>query len=141
MTRRLLSIVFAILCIPAIVAADTFRVIVNRDNPVTTLKKAQVSKLLLKTQTTWSNGNKVMPVDLRATSKVRDAMSRSIHGRSAAVIKNWWNQQIFAGKGVPPPERATDAMVIAYVLSNPGAVGYVSTEANTSDVKVVVVKE
>ena len=57
------------------------------------------------------------------------------------AIKTWWNQQIFAGKGVPPPELTSDAKVLAYVSANAGAIGYVSTDINTSDVKVVAVTE
>ena len=143
MTRRLLllSIVFLALGSPRAVAEPSYRVIVNPENPVASISKALLSKILLKTQTSWSNGNRILPVDLKATNRVRDGLSRAVHGRSALVIKNWWNQQIFAGKGVPPPELASDAKVIAYVLANPGAIGYVSADANTGDVKVVALTE
>ncbi len=143
MTRRLLLISFFLLALTprGAHAEPTYRVIVNHDNPITSVSKASVSKMLLKTQTSWSNGNRVLPVDQKATSKVRDIVSRAVHGRSAMVIKNWWNQQIFAGKGVPPPELTSDAKVIAYVIANPGAIGYVSTDANVGDVKAVALTE
>jgi ABC-type phosphate transport system substrate-binding protein len=143
MTRRLLLISFFVLALAprGAFAEPAYRVIVNPNNPIVTINKSLLSKMLLKTQTAWSNGNRILPVDQRTSSKVRDVVSRSVHGRSASVIKNWWNQQIFAGKGVPPPELASDAKVIAYVISNPGAIGYVSTDANVSDVKVVAVTE
>ena len=143
MTRRfLLTLIFAFALAPRAAHADPgYRVIVNPSNPITSVSKAAVSKMLLKTQTTWSNGNRVMPVDQKASSKTRDAVSRAVHGRSAMVIKTWWNQQIFAGKGVPPPELTSDAKVIAYVVANAGAIGYVSTDTNTGDVKVVSITE
>ena len=143
MTRRLLLLSILLLALrPAsVIAEPAYRVIVNPQNPINSVSKSLLSKMLLKTQTTWSNGNRVMPVDQRATGRVRDALSRAVHGRSAMVIKNWWNQQIFAGKGVPPPELATDAKVVAYVIANPGAVGYVSADANVGDVKVVALQE
>src|SRR6476659_6486660 len=139
MTRRLLLI--SILLIARVVAAEptTYRVIVNPDNPTTSISKSTLSKIFLKSQTSWSNGNRIMPVDLRVTSRVRDALSRAIHGRSATVIKNWWNQQIFAGKGVPPPELGSDAKVVAYVLANTGAIGYVAADVNVGDAKTVAV--
>jgi ABC-type phosphate transport system substrate-binding protein len=143
MTRRLLllSIVVLALSPRAVLAEPGYRVIVNAQNPITSVSKPLLSKLLLKTTTTWSNGNRVMPVDQRVSSHVRDAVSRAVHGRSATVIKNWWNQQIFAGKGVPPPELASDAKVVAYVLANPGAIGYVSADAAVGDAKVIAVTE
>jgi ABC-type phosphate transport system substrate-binding protein len=112
-------------------------VIVHPSNPTPAVEKTQLSKLLLKTTTTWSNGNKVMPVDQMVTSSTRAAMSRAVHGRSARVIKNWWNQQAVAGKGVPPPELSSDAKVVAFVLRNPGAIGYVDGAAITGDARVI----
>lgn len=143
MTRRLLLLaLFMIALRPASVRAEpAFRVIVNPENPIVRISKSSLSKILLKSQTRWSNGNRIMPVDQRVTSRVRDVMSRAVHGRSARVIKNWWNQQIFAGKGVPPPELASDTKVIAYVLANPGAIGYVSADANVGDAKLVTLTE
>lgn len=145
MTRRpfLTFVAVALLVLVAVRPAhsDGWKVIVHPSNPTTTITKGKLSKLLLKTTTTWDNGNKVMPVDQKVTSGTRDAVSRAVHGRSARVIKNWWNQQIFAGKGVPPPELASDAKVIAFVLSNPGAIGYVDGAAATGDAKVIVVNE
>ena len=143
MTRRfiLLSIVVLALFPAAVSAEPAYRVVVNPQNPITSISKSALSKMLLKTQATWSNGNRVLPVDLGVKHRTRDAFSRAVHGRSAIVIKNWWNQQIFAGKGVPPPELASDAKVLAYVLANPGAIGYVSTDVNVGDAKVVAVTE
>lgn len=144
MHRRMFLIVLAALALlgPARAAsADRFKVIVHPSNPVTSLSRDTISKLLLKKSTSWSNGNKALPVDQRVSSGVRDRVSRAVHGRSARAVKNWWNQQLFAGKGVPPPELASDAKVVAYVLANPGAIGYVSADAATGDAKVVAVTD
>ena len=126
MTRRpfLTFVAVALLILVAVrpAHADGWKVIVHPSNPTPSITKGKLSKLLLKTTTTWENGNKVMPVDQKVTSGTRDAMSRAVHGRSARVIKNWWNQQIFAGKGVPPePEpwgtwglgQATTRLIVA----------------------------
>src|SRR3954466_401384 len=143
MTRRLLllSIFLFALRPRAAHAEPVYRVIVNPENPITSISRSTLSKILLKSQTSWGNGNRIMAVDLRVSSRVRDALSRAVHGRSSTAIKNWWNQQIFAGKGVPPPELASDAKVVAYVLTNPGAIGYVAADANVGDAKTVSLTE
>jgi len=143
MTRRLLLLsIFLFSLRPSVVHAEpAFRVIINPENPTVSISRSTLSKIFLKSQTSWSNGNRILPVDLRVTNRVRDAVSRAIHGRSATVIKNWWNQQIFAGKGVPPPELASETKVVAYVLANPGAIGYVAADANVGDAKTVAVTE
>ena len=52
---------------------------------------------------------------------------------------SFWQQQIFAGKDVPPDTKASDADVIAFVSATPGAIGYVSAGAAVAGVKVVKV--
>ncbi len=142
MTRRSLFLLAILLFFARDASADPgYRVIVNSANPVSSISKDHLGQMLLKTRTTWGNGNKVLPVDQRIGSRVRDVVSNAVHGRSASVIKNWWNQQIFAGKGVPPPELATDAKVVAYVSANPGAIGYVAGDAPTGDTKSVTITE
>ena len=115
-------------------------VIVNASNPVTLLTKDQVSKIFLKKIQKWDSGQLMVPVDQDVNSAVRGIFSREMHGKAAAAVASYWQQQIFAGRDVPPAERTSDAQVIAFVKSNPNAIGYVSESAVTGDVKVVAVQ-
>ena len=49
--------------------------------------------------------------------------------RSPAAVRNYWQQRIFTGRGVPPPELASEEAVIKYVTDHPNAIGYVSGAA------------
>lgn len=118
-----------------------FRVIVNRDNPADSITKSELSNYLLKKRSRWDNGVTADPVDLDSSSDVRDAFSRDVHGRSVSSIKKYWQQQIFSGREVPPPELANDAAVVAFVSSRPGAIGYVSPRARLDGVKEVAVSD
>ena len=115
----------------------SYKVIVNKENPVSELTKDKVSKLLLKKITKWDNGKKVQPVDLSAKSDIRERFTEEIHGKSIAAIKAYWQKKIFSGKGIPPAEKRSDKEVIAYVKAKPDGIGYVSLNTNTSGVKVV----
>jgi len=115
----------------------SYKVIVNKDNPVSQLSKNNVSKLLLKKSTKWDSGEKVEPVDLKADSNIRMSLSKTLHGKSVSAIKAYWQKKIFSGKGIPPAEKKNDAAVIAYVKSKPGAIGYISANANAIGVKVI----
>ena len=48
-----------------------------------------------------------------------------MQNQSVASLKRYWQERIFSGNESPPPERVTDADVLTYVRSNPGAIGYV----------------
>lgn len=113
-------------------------VIVHPDNPAASVSAAEVSRMFLKQTPKWPNGWPVLPVDLSAASTVRELFSQRVLGRSARSVKSYWKQQIFSGRGVPPPERESDAEVVRFVLSNRGAIGYVApASAGTSKILIV----
>jgi hypothetical protein len=59
--------------------------------------------------------------------------------RSVAAVKAYWQQRIFSGRGVPPPELDSEERVVVYVLEHEGAVGYLSQVTDAKDAKVVAV--
>lgn len=122
-------------------AAQGFTVVVHADNPATSLGKSEVSNIFLRRSARFASGKAAMPVDQAKSAPAREAFSKTVLGRSATAVVAFWQQQIFAGKAVPPAERASDAEVIAFVKANPGAIGYVATgTALGAGVKAVTVK-
>jgi ABC-type phosphate transport system substrate-binding protein len=104
-----------------------FRVIVNPAVGVSTLTNAEVSQLFLKKKTTWQGGQIVQPVDQADSSAIRQAFTRSVLKKNVQAVNGYWQSQIFSGRAVPPPERGSDAAVLAYIAGNPGAIGYISS--------------
>jgi len=115
------------------VAAQGYVVIVNSAGDAS-LSKDDISKAFLK------KGSSLVAVDQGKGAAVRDAFSKAVLGRPASAVATYWQQQIFAGKDVPPSEKGSDADVIAFVKSNPKAIGYVSAGADVSGVKAVSVQ-
>ncbi|MCC5926450.1 MAG: hypothetical protein JJU41_07800 [Bacteroidetes bacterium] len=140
MKRTLL--IFAILCVLTTISAQaqSYVVIVNNNNAVTELTKAELSEIFLKTKVRWDDGVSIIPVDLNARSTVREDFTQEIHGRRVAAIRTHWQQAAFSGGGTAPPERNSDADVIQFVRDNPGAIGYISSETPPTGVKVIIVK-
>ena len=120
-------------------AQDGYVVIVNSANPASSVSRDLVSDFLLKKKGKWEDGTSASPADLDGQSQVRAAMSRAIHGRSVASIKNYWQRQIFSGRNVPPPELQNDAQMIAHVANSRGAIGYVSPGASLDGVKKIAI--
>ena len=107
--------------------AVEFVVIVHQENPARTMERDDLSRIFLKRTVKWPHGVPVEPVDLPPTAKARAAFTRMVHGKSVNAVRAFWQQQIFSGRDVPPPEKSSDADVIEFVRTNPGAVGYVSS--------------
>lgn len=122
-------------------AGDTsVKIIVHPSNPVSTLKKAQVSNYFLKKTPSWESGRKVLPVDQIESSPVRISFTEEIHGKEVHSVISDRQKQIFSGREVPPVEKNSDREVIAYIRENADAIGYVSGEVAVGDgVKVVKV--
>jgi ABC-type phosphate transport system substrate-binding protein len=147
--RKIILAAFALLVVATVVPrpealaqnAAGFVVVVHRQNPVSSLTRSEVSRIFMTQTRRWGNGQGVQPVDLAGGSAVRAQFSQRIHGRSALSVTNFWRQQIFAGRGVPPPEQATDADVVRFVASHSGGIGYVSASTNVSSVKTVVISD
>lgn len=118
------------------------KIVVNASNPVSAMKKSQISNLFLKKATAWDSGHKALPVDQSESSSVRKTFSEEIHGKAVHTIVIYWQKQIFSGRDVPPVEKESDREVLAYVRENADAIGYVSEGAAVGDgVKVVKVLE
>ncbi|NMO18867.1 hypothetical protein HPC49_20090 [Pyxidicoccus fallax] len=116
-----------------------YQVVVHPSNPVTSVKRSVLSQLFFKKSTKWESGQTAQPVDLAGDTPVRAAFSEDVLKRSLPAVRAWWQQRIFSGRDVPPPERPTEAEVLAFVRANPGAVGYVASGSAPSGVKVVTV--
>jgi ABC-type phosphate transport system substrate-binding protein len=117
-----------------------FKVIVNPKNPIAGIDREFLRNVFLKKETVWGGGETVRPVDLAWTFAVREHFAHEVLKKTPSQLKTYWNQQIFSGKGVPPPEADSPAEVIAYVLANPGAVGYLPANADPRGAKVIDVR-
>jgi ABC-type phosphate transport system substrate-binding protein len=117
----------------------TFQLIVNAENSATRLDKRFVAEAFLRKRTRWGDDRAILPVDLGQKSTTRSAFSQQVLGRDVVSVRRYWAQLVFAGRGVPPPELASDGDVIKYVAAHSGAIGYVASGAALSGVKVVEV--
>lgn len=119
--------------------ATGYKIIVNPANPAGSMDRKFLEDAFLKKATTWADGSVIHPVDLPANSPVRRRFSEDVLERSVDAVRGYWQQRIFAGRDLPPPELENDAEVIRYVLKYDGAIGYVSEGASSSPCKVVAV--
>ena len=143
MTRRslhlalVLAVTVAWLAPRALAADDAFKIIINPDNPITSIDHDFLRDAYLKKATEWNNGTALHPIDLSTRFAQRERFTQDVLRKTPSQLKSYWNQQIFTGKGVPPPEADSVGDVIGYVLEHPGAVGYIPANADPGRTKVV----
>jgi hypothetical protein len=119
------------------VSPAPYRLIANPACSLTTVDRSFVARAFLKKVRRWPDGAAIEPVDLDQSSPVRRAWSNDVLSRSIEAVRAYWQQMIFSGRGLPPPEMPSDADVVGYVLSRPGAIGYVSAAADLHGARVL----
>jgi len=120
-------------------AGDDYKVIVNPENPASAIDRRFLRDAFLRKASDWDGGSAIHPIDLARRFAARERFVHDVLNKTPAQLKSYWIQQIFSGKGVPPPEADSPAAVIGYVLANPGAVGYLPLDADPGGAKVIKV--
>src|SRR5262245_17328561 len=121
--------------------ASAYKLVVHPSNPATTMSRLKVGELFLKKTVRWADGHPVSPVEPSGKSPVRQRFDLEVYGKPVIAISAYWQQMIFGGKGVPPPEKSSDAEIVAFVRGTPGAVGYVWAGTDATGVKVVAITD
>ena len=136
------TFLFAFLALAGIApAAEDFQVIVNASSSTAEIERAEVARFFLRQSLKWSDGQPVLPVDQSSRSVVRDAFSRGVLKQPLPAVDTYWQRQIASGRTLPPPVKTSDAEILAYVASTPGAIGYVVGGLNlTPGVKLLRLK-
>ena len=110
-------------------------VIINPSN-INTVDTDTIKKIYLGKSKSFSNGDKVNPVDQDGTS-VADEFNDKVVGKSSSQLNAYWSKLIFTGKGTPPEKLASDQAVIDFVAANNDAIGYIDSSKVSDKVKVI----
>jgi ABC-type phosphate transport system substrate-binding protein len=137
---RILVILISLALVPRANAEPAYVVIVNAKNTSKALDRTTITDMFLKKRTQWSDDLVIQPVDQTRGSQARKQFSEQVLGRSVASVRTYWNRLVFSGRGVPPPELATDDDVVKYVAKHHGAIGYVVGSVNLKDAGVKVIE-
>ena len=111
--------------------------IVHPASRVSRIDRKFVAEVFFRRATRWPDETPVHPVDLGPDAPARIRFSQEILSRSVASVRSYWQQQIFSGQGLPPPELPDEHAVVSYVLSHPGAIGYVTGDTPLNGAAVV----
>lgn len=126
----------ATMALPATSLAEEYLVIVNKENG-NAVTADFLAKAYRGEAKTWPSGGNITTVAQTDESPARVAFDKAVLGKSPGQSRALWAQLTFTGKAVPPKMVETDEDAVKAVADNKNAVGYVSTKANVSSVKVV----
>ena len=133
---RSIGVLVMLAALPALAGEEAFRVVVNGNNPIASITRAELSAIYMKRTKSWSGGREITAVE---QSHLREEFSRAVHGKSVAYVTRYWQRLIFSGRGLPPRQLPNDAAVLDFVKGNPGAIGYISRGTPADGVKAIAV--
>lgn len=116
---------------------EAFKVIVHPQNPVTSVDRGLLRAAYFKEAAKWKDGSVVQPIALSDDYQASERFALNVLGRSLSQLKSHWIQRVFSGKGVPPLKLETPDDVIAHVLGDRSAVGYLPAGHDPGAAKVV----
>ena len=118
---------------------STYVLIANPASRVSKIDRKFLAEVFLRRATRWQDETPIQPVDLGPDAPARARFSQDVLSRSVASVRSYWQQRIFSGQGLPPPELPDDEAVVSFVVSHPGAIGYVAAGTSLSGATVLEV--
>lgn len=128
---------FLLACIlPHSLLAADYAVVVNKNNPVVSLKKSVVKKIFLGKKSFWDDGHKI-DIYLPKEEELHKEFTSSILNKSIRQIKMYWRRQLYSGIGLPPQQFPDDKTIKAEVAANPRAISYINQDNLDDRVKMI----
>ena len=119
---------FMILCAviaPLAHGGDAIVVIVNAANPIDNLTTAELKKLFMSDRSHWDTGKSVAPVMVTGSPE-RAAFLKDVCRMSDADFSKYFLQAAFTGKSATPPKEVSSVAALkSFIVSSPGAIGFV----------------
>jgi TonB family protein len=129
--RALLLAAGLLTSVSASAFATDVKVIANSSVKADMISTQELQRIFLEESGSLSNGTRVEPV-LERDGPVHKAFLQEYLGRTEDDLQTYYRALVFTGRGSMPKALGSDAEVVAYVAATRGAIGYVSSESDTT---------
>lgn len=132
-----LVILLSLWTFPVVCAAE-ISIIVHPKNPMASMTIKEVTRIYLGKQKTFSNGERVVPLDVDRELQLHKNFYHRVVKKSDAQLKSYWSRLVFTGKAQPPKAVLDSVEVMTLVAADPNMIGYIETDQVDDSVKVVL---
>lgn len=116
---------------PADAPGDSICVVAHAPGDTTGVDVDLIRRIFLERQRFWPDGTPARPVNLPATSPVRERFSLAVLGQSVRELAPYWDERYFHGTS-PPLSVGSQEAALLFVARTKGSVGYLdATHART----------
>lgn len=133
---RFIGFLLFLLCATFAPKSHSVTFVVNKDNPLNSISKSELSKLFLKKDRYWPNGALVRFIDREKGLSEREYFIQNVLEMSQRELDQYWvGKKLYAGDSAPL-QAESDAMALRLVDQLEGGISYVSDPALIKKFKV-----
>jgi ABC-type phosphate transport system substrate-binding protein len=114
--------------------AQDIVLVANKSVQVSALNDADLRAIFTGEKTRFADGSRALPVTLKGGA-AHEVFLRKHLGETPDAFRAQWRKAVFTGQGAMPKTFDSEAAVIQYVATTPGALGYVSRISPQDNVK------
>ena len=119
-------------------AVSDIVVVVNKDNPITTISQKEGKKIFLGVSRHFQHGAKIDLVDQKGNGELREDFYSLIAEKTVSQINSRWAGLIFSGEAIPPDQVNDSAEVIQWLEDHPNGIGYIDSAFIDERVKTIL---
>ncbi len=116
--------------------AEKIAIIVHKSVKDKVFDKNIISDIYTLNKQFWEDGSKVVVVDRKGEDKLKEEFYKRLN-LSVSKLQRIWIRKQFSGKGQAPKTYKTQKEILSIIESTPGAIGYVSSDSTSDNVRII----
>jgi ABC-type phosphate transport system substrate-binding protein len=133
-----IAVCLALLCSGTATADGPALVVVVNSGRTDRIDIHALARIYLRTRRFWDDGTPIVPLNLEAGSREREAFTRRVLGGGGDTwLATYWNERYFHGV-FPPTVVSSSASVKRWLATEPGAIGYFDARDVDDSVRVIL---
>ena len=115
----------------------SLRVIVSRENKITSLSTDDLNRIFLGKKTLWESGTRIVPAMPEEESHAGEAFLSGTLKKSVSQFRAYWKRLLFSGGGAVPKVFRSSSLLVDFVARQPGAIAVIEASAVDDRVRVL----
>jgi ABC-type phosphate transport system substrate-binding protein len=137
--NQAIALLLSTLFMTSVQAAAPIAVVVNKANPISELSRSELIDLFMGKYVAFPNDVKAIPVELNGDHKIKVEFYQNLVGMPLSRVNAYWSRLRFTGRKRSAVFKPNENDLIAFIIANEQAIGYVSHSLITDDLKVVYI--
>ena len=115
----------------------SLRVVVNKENTISSLTTDDLTRIFLGKKTLWDSGTRIVPTMPEEESPTGELFLSGTLRKSVGQFRAYWKRLLFSGGGAVPKVFRNHDQLLDFVARQPGAIGVVEASAVDDRVRVL----